>query len=850
MSELTKKYLDELAVEALVTNIKAEDAKVLAAAKKYTDEAPFDAAGSAITAETNAKAHADQKVQELANGQVKLNKEAIEVLNGEGEGSVKKAVADAQTTLQGNIDGVDAKAVKNAEDIAAEILRAKAAEEANATAASNAQAKGEEALAHSEALAAKVGEVPEGSTVMGIITNIQENAYDDTDLRADMATELDKKADKTQVATDIANAVATETAARESAVAELQGAVNTLSGTHATDKKALEDAIALKADQTALNDLTNAAATKTALQEEVERAQGEEARIEGLVTAEATKAREEEGKLANRIKAVEDDYLKAADKEELQGNIDEVSGKVTTLIGEDANKSVRTIANEELAKQLVAEGAKEALDSLEEIAAWIQAHPDDAAAMNKAIEDLEALVGELPSGVTATTIVGYIAEVKADLQGKIDELNAKKQDVITEIGMTSAIKTATGKDITYDKVISTDVIDFNDIIELHVIGSYSYLVTGEDPAYDYYTWENFEHNLNNYGGYYDIICDKNGILVHVGDPDCLVINSIDITYKTQAENQVVKKEHLPADVVYQGALDTTVASLNSSNTTLRNELTAEINKKANASDVEGLAGTVAGIEAQLGENGTTGKAIADLQAAVATKAEAQALTDAVATLQGVDAGQETRLQALEAKFDGDDSVSNLIATAKQEAINTAAGDATTKANKALDDAKAYANGLSGNYATAAQGALADSALQKADITTGSANGTIAVEGTDVAVKGLGSAAYVDTTAFDAAGVAEEKVNALANGQVKTNKEAIEAINNAETGILKQSKDYTDAQVKALADGQVNTNKEAIAALTTKHNEDKATLEEAIAANTSKINSFVAISVEQINSMFA
>lgn len=51
------------------------------------------------------------------------------------------------------------------------------------------------------------------------------------------------------------------------------------------------------------------------------------------------------------------------------------------------------------------------------------------------------------------------------------------------------------------------------------------------------------------------------------------------------------------------------------------------------------------------------------------------------------------------------------------------------------------------YATAAQGALADTALQKADITTGSTNGTIAVEGTDVAVKGLGTAAYTASTTY-------------------------------------------------------------------------------------------------------
>ena len=86
-------------------------------------------------------------------------------------------------------------------------------------------------------------------------------------------------------------------------------------------------------------------------------------------------------------------------------------------------------------------------------------------------------------------------------------------------------------------------------------------------------------------------------------------------------------------------------------------------------------------------------------------------------------------------------------------------DAKGDAAQALVDAKAYADGLAGNYATAAQGAKADTALQAADITTGGANGTISVKGTDVAVKGLGSAAYVATTAFDAAGTAETKANA-------------------------------------------------------------------------------------------
>lgn len=103
-----------------------------------------------------------------------------------------------------------------------------------------------------------------------------------------------------------------------------------------------------------------------------------------------------------------------------------------------------------------------------------------------------------------------------------------------------------------------------------------------------------------------------------------------------------------------------------------------------------------------------------------------------------------------------------IATAKSEAISTAATDATTKANKALADAKDYADGLANNYATAEQGTKADTAVQS--VASGTANGTISVDGTDVAVKGLGDAAYTDASAYEKAGA----VKGLADGQVATN----------------------------------------------------------------------------------
>lgn len=205
-----------------------------------------------------------------------------------------------------------------------------------------------------------------------------------------------------------------------------------------------------------------------------------------------------------------------------------------------------------------------------------------------------------------------------------------------------------------------------------------------------------------------------------------------------------------------------------------------------------------------------------------------------------------------------------VDAAKSEAISTAdtnadskiaakigeIGETTVKQyvdqaeTDAVNTAKSYADGLAGNYATKAQGAKADTALQKADVTSGTANGTIAVKGTDVAVKGLASAAYkvvgaasgnvpvngaalgttanvpvvtnasgqiiphasgalksaafADTSAFDAAGTAQSKVSALEAGQVTTNKNDIATIKDQiadlEAGVAQA---ITDEEIEAL-----------------------------------------------------
>lgn len=100
-------------------------------------------------------------------------------------------------------------------------------------------------------------------------------------------------------------------------------------------------------------------------------------------------------------------------KEDIKANADNIAiekGRVDILVGDDDGKSARTIANEELTKQLVPANAKEALDTLAEIAAWIQEHPEDASAMNEAITALQNKIGEIPGGTTVKAYVDNLTE--------------------------------------------------------------------------------------------------------------------------------------------------------------------------------------------------------------------------------------------------------------------------------------------------------------------------------------------------------------------------------------------------------------------------------------------------------
>lgn len=72
------------------------------------------------------------------------------------------------------------------------------------------------------------------------------------------------------------------------------------------------------------------------------------------------------------------------DDSAIKADIAEIEGKVTTLVGEDTDKTVRSIAVEEVTK--IVAGASEDFDTLKEMETWLTEHESSATEMNTAIQ--------------------------------------------------------------------------------------------------------------------------------------------------------------------------------------------------------------------------------------------------------------------------------------------------------------------------------------------------------------------------------------------------------------------------------------------------------------------------------
>lgn len=539
--------------------------------------------------------------------------------------------------------------------------------------------------------------------------------------------------------------------------------------------------------------------------------------VDKKVSDEETRAKAAEQVNADAIKAITDDYLVEADKTELQGNIDAVSGKVTTLIGEDTDKSVRMIANEELAKQLIAEGAKESLDTLAEIAAWIQSHPDDASAMNKAIEDLEALVGTLPEGVTATTVVGYVQEiVKAEedrAKGVESELDERLQAIEAKFGdgegnVASQISAAKEEAITESEeyadglntAMNTRVEALEAIDHDHANKEELDLIASGDKA----KWDAAEAKAHEHA-------------------NKALLDTYTQTEADLADAVTKKHAHENAEVL-DGITSEKVTAWDAAEQSAKDFAEEKVNELAN--------GTVATHTTEI--NSLDGR-VDVLEAASATHAAQADLAAEVKAREEADSGLDSRLQAIEAKFgDGEGNVESQISAAKQEAIDAAATDATTKANTAEENAKKHADDLN-----TAMDERVDT-LEAIDHTAYVAADTALEEKLNAAI-----ALKADTSTLeqevqdrkDADTAIEVKIGEVAEG-----KTVVQMISDAQTAAT-----YDDTEVKAditaLEEASATHAKQTdLEAEVTRATEKEAEL---LAA----INAFVEISPEEISALF-
>lgn len=401
MSTEIKKYLDNVALGALVEQIKAEDVKVLDASKQYTNDSLklYETAGSSASALAAAKEYTDA----LANGAVKTNTEAIAKLNGDGEGSVKKAVADAKALIDADVDAVEKKADDNAAAIAAIN---------NETTGVLAQAK-----AYTDAEAKKVqDEVDALETYVGTFTH--------------------------ETAKSVVEYIDAKTSG-----------------------------IALDAD---LEDLTERVTQAEADIDNIEKdylKAADKTELEGKITAvdtavgnEKTRAEEAEAGLAARIKAVEDDHLVEDDKTALQGAIDLKADK-TALEKEIEDRETAVSGLQDQINLIMNNpDTKDVIDSITEFTQYVADHgeiaagfrtdinknKDDIAAMDTAYKAADALMQGRLDVLEAIDHDAYVAADTALKNDLVAEINKKADTTV----LNAAVEALNGVDAGFETRIA------------------------------------------------------------------------------------------------------------------------------------------------------------------------------------------------------------------------------------------------------------------------------------------------------------------------------------------------------------------------------------------------------------
>ena len=166
-----------------------------------------------------------------------------------------------------------------------------------------------------------------------------------------------------------------------------------------------------KADYTPYDDT----AVKKLISDETARADAEEKRIAGLVASEESRATGEEARIEGLVTA----EAARADAEEK---------RIAGLVGENAT----AIAELDATLKAALENDGEGLDSIKELAVWIEEHDKEVLpVVNKNTEDIAALTLRVAANETAVgeTLPGAITQALADAKAYTDEKMVKADGV-------------------------------------------------------------------------------------------------------------------------------------------------------------------------------------------------------------------------------------------------------------------------------------------------------------------------------------------------------------------------------------------------------------------------------------
>lgn len=418
-----------------------------------------------------------------------------------------------------------------------------------------------------------------------------------------------------------------------------------------------------------------------------------------------------------------------------------------------------------------------ALDS--EITRAKAAEQDASAAAQAAqtdVDNLETLVGVLPEGATATTVIGYVQEKTANIasEGTVSAIDARliqaEADIDAVEGRATNLETAVadrytkaqidGKVSTLESADSTLQGNINTLSQ--TVASNKSAIEGTVSTLE----QKVDANESDIEGKMTALTARvaaNETAVGTTLPNAIAaeqeraegvesglnerLEEVESFFKLAEGEQLdtaldtlkeiqnyVTSEGAAADQMVLDiaanakAIEDMNAAYKAADSTLQgniNSLSAVVDTKASADDLNTLSGKVSTLETNAATH--------------ATKDELKGVSDALSAYETAHASDYTNTQ-----------IDNKITAATNAEVERA--DAAYAA-KSLETTVSQHTGNTTMHTTADEKALWNAAIQSSDIVTGASNGTIKVKGVDVAVKGLGSAAYTASTAYDAAGSA-------------------------------------------------------------------------------------------------